>query len=50
MSLLFLGAPDHKIPARDLDELSTKFSRLKIETAQSLIGLCRLRKIQQRCD
>jgi uncharacterized protein (DUF2336 family) len=50
MSLLFLGAPDYKMYGRDLDELSRKFSRLKIETAQSIIGLCHSRKTQQPCD
>ena len=44
MALLFLGAPDHKISASDLDELETKFSRLTVETAQSVIRLYRSRK------
>ena len=49
-ALLFLGASDHKMPARDFDELGTRFSRLKIETAQSLIGLYRSREIPQQYD
>jgi hypothetical protein len=44
MSLLFLGASDHKIYAGDLDALETKFSRLTAETAQSVIKLYRSRR------
>ena len=48
MSLLFLGAPDHKIPAGALDELETKFSRITAETAQGIIRLYRSRKAGHR--
>lgn len=48
MSLLFLGAPDHKISAQDLDELEKKFSRLTTKTAQSVIQLYRSRKTSAR--
>ncbi len=46
MSLLFLGAPDHRISACDLDALERKFARLTVETAQSVIRLYRSRKAQ----
>ena len=39
MAMLFLGAPDYKISGSRLDELNAKFSRLRIETALSLIEL-----------
>ena len=48
MSLLFLGAPDHKISAHDLGALEAKFSRLKSETAQSVIQLYQSRKASAR--
>jgi hypothetical protein len=44
MSLLFLGAQSHKIPARKFDELEAKFSRMKVEAAQSVIRLYQSRK------
>ena len=44
MALLFLGAPEHKISAGQLDALEKKFSRLTAETAQSVINLYRSRK------
>jgi uncharacterized protein (DUF2336 family) len=48
MALLFLGAPDHKISAYELDALETKFSRLKTETAQGVIQLYASRKASAR--
>ncbi len=47
MSLLFLGAEGHKIPARKFEELEAKFSRLKAETAQSVIQLYQSRKARR---
>jgi hypothetical protein len=44
MSLLFLGAADHKLSVRDFDALELKFSRLAAETARSVIRLYRSRK------
>ncbi|HWJ20040.1 MAG TPA: DUF2336 domain-containing protein [Geobacterales bacterium] len=44
MSLLFLGAPNYKISARDLDALKVKFSHLTVETAKNLIRLYQSRK------
>ena len=48
MSLLFLGAPDHKILAHHLDAMEVKFSRIKTETAQSVIQLYQSRKASAR--
>jgi uncharacterized protein (DUF2336 family) len=45
MSLLFLGAPDFKLSAQRLDSLKTRFSRLTVQTAQSVIRLYRSRKV-----
>jgi hypothetical protein len=44
MSLLFLGAPDHRISAGNLDDLHKKFSALSVETAQGVLKLYRSRK------
>lgn len=44
MSLLFLGAPDHRISAQELDALSNDFSRLGTEAAQSVLSFYRARK------
>ena len=35
MSLLFLGAKDHRITAQDLNDLEREFGRLKLETSRS---------------
>ncbi len=44
MSLLFLGAADHKLSVRDFDALELKFARLAAETAQNIIRLYQSRK------
>lgn len=44
MSLLFLGAPDHRISGQRLNALSNEFSRLNTEAAQSVVGFYRSRK------
>jgi hypothetical protein len=44
MSLLFLGAPDFKLSAQRLDSLKTRFARLTVQTARSVIRLYRSRK------
>ena len=44
LSLLFLGAADHKLSVRDFDALELKFSRLAAETARSVIRLYQSRK------
>ncbi len=45
MSLLFLGAPDFKLPAQRLEALKVKFSRLTVQTAQSVVKLYQSRKM-----
>jgi uncharacterized protein (DUF2336 family) len=37
MSLLFLGAPDHRISSQHLDELKIEFLRLNAETSRSVL-------------
>jgi uncharacterized protein (DUF2336 family) len=44
MSLLFLGAPDHRIASQDLDNLRQEFADLNIETSQSVLKQYQLRK------
>jgi len=48
MSLLFLGATDHKISASNLATLEATFSRLKAEAAQSVIQLYQSRKAKRQ--
>jgi uncharacterized protein (DUF2336 family) len=44
MALLFLGAKDHRITAKDLNDLESEFSRLNIETSRSVLKLYQSRK------
>jgi uncharacterized protein (DUF2336 family) len=44
MSLLFLGAPDHRILAQDLDEMKQEFDRLNVETSRSVLRTYQSRK------
>ena len=44
MSLLFLGAKDHRITAQDLRDLESRFGRLNIETSRSVLKLYQSRK------
>lgn len=44
MSLLFLGAKDHRISAHDLDAQKEEFARLNRETSQSVLKLYQSRK------
>jgi hypothetical protein len=44
MSLLFLGAPDHRIVARDLEDMKREFSGLNIETCRSVLRTYQSRK------
>ena len=44
MSLLFLGAKDHRIPSRELKGLEDEFRRLNIETSRSLLQSYQSRK------
>ena len=44
MSLLFLGAKDHRIPARDLDDMREDFALLNTVTSRSVLKFYQLRK------
>jgi len=44
MSLLFLGAKDHRISARDLEEMREEFARLNTETSRSVLRFYQSRK------
>src|SRR6202047_600493 len=44
MSLLFLGAKDYRISARDLDDMREEFARLNTETSRSVLRAYQLRK------
>jgi uncharacterized protein (DUF2336 family) len=44
MALLFLGADDHRISARDLDDMREEFARLNTETSRSVLSFYQSRK------
>ena len=44
MSLLFLGAKDHRITAKDLKDLESEFASLNIETSRSVLEFYKSRK------
>jgi hypothetical protein len=44
MSLLFLGAKDHRITAKDLKDTETEYSRLNVETSRSVLKFYQSRK------
>jgi uncharacterized protein (DUF2336 family) len=44
MSLLFLGAKDHRITARDFSDLEREFNRLNVESSRSVLEFYRSRK------
>ena len=44
MSLLFLGAKDHRITAKDLNDLESEFGRLNVETSRSVLKFYQSRK------
>jgi uncharacterized protein DUF2336 len=50
MSLLFLGARDHRITAQDLDDHENEFGRLNIETSRSVLKFYRSRKNAEGTD
>jgi hypothetical protein len=50
MSLLFLGAKDHRITAKDLDDLESEFYRLKVETSRSVLEFYQSRKNAENAD
>ena len=44
MALLFLGAKDHRITAKDLNDLEAEFGRLNVETSRSVLQFYQSRK------
>ena len=44
MSLLFLGAKDHRITAKELHDLESEFGRLNVETSRSVLEFYQSRK------
>jgi uncharacterized protein (DUF2336 family) len=46
MALLFLNAPDHRIFARDLEDMKREFVGLNIETSRSVLRAYRSRKLE----
>ena len=44
MALLFLGAPDYRIAAKDLDALKAEFARLDVETSKKVLKAYHSRK------
>jgi uncharacterized protein (DUF2336 family) len=50
MSLLFLGAPDHRITTQGLDDLRKEFAGLNVETSRSILKLYLSRKQAAAAD
>jgi len=50
MSLLFLGAKDHRITANDLRDLESEYGRLNIETSRSVLEFYQSRKNGEAID
>ncbi len=44
MALLFLGAPDHRIVAHDLEKMKREFTGLNVETSRSVLRTYQSRK------
>ena len=44
MALLFLGAPDHRIMAHDLEAMKREFAELNVETSRSVLKAYQSRK------
>jgi hypothetical protein len=44
MSLLFLGAANYRITARDLDTMKNEFARLNVETSKNVLKVYQSRK------
>jgi len=44
MALLFLGAKDHRITAKELSDLESEFGRLNVETSRSVLEFYQSRK------
>ena len=45
MALLFLGAKDHRITARDFGDMEREFNRLNVESSRSVLEFYQSRKI-----
>ena len=43
-ALLFLGAPDYRIAAKDLDAMKAEFARLDVETSRKVLEAYHSRK------
>jgi uncharacterized protein (DUF2336 family) len=50
MALLFLGAKDHRITAKDLNALENEFGRLNVETSRSVLKFYQTRKNAEGAD
>ena len=50
MSLLFLGAKDHRITAKDLNDMEREFGRLNVETSRSVVKFYQSRKTSAGAD
>src|SRR6478752_2449437 len=50
MALLFLGAKDHRITAKDLNDLESEFGRLNVETSRSVLKFYQSRKSAAGAD
>ena len=50
MAVLFLGAKDHRITARDLHDLESEYGRLKVETSRSVLKMYQSRKNTDTTD
>jgi uncharacterized protein (DUF2336 family) len=50
MSLLFLGAPDHRILSQDLDGMRREFADLNVETSRSILKTYQSRKLAVAAD
>jgi len=50
MSLLFLGAKDHRITAKDLKDLEKDYGRLNVETSRSVLKFYQSRKTAGAAD
>jgi hypothetical protein len=50
MSLLFLRAKDHRISARNLDQLREEFLRLNTETSRTVLSFYKSRRDTSQAD
>jgi uncharacterized protein (DUF2336 family) len=50
MSLLFLGAPDHRILSQDLDGMKREFADLNVETSRNVLKTYQSRKLATAAD